>query len=141
MFIYNGIMLYVQIQAVNYASQFIKYYVHQYNIYIFKKLMKSFQHKLFISLSYPQGNILFIIHPCILLNLHVIPPLPEQIDCLILQEFLQCSPKSLSMEKQCFCTYSQFCIVSLLFCIYIYIVEVMCMYKQYSTILGWFLSI
>ena len=35
-------------QQLYYALQVIRYYVHQYETYMFKKLMKSFYHELFI---------------------------------------------------------------------------------------------
>ena len=141
MFIYNGIMLYVQNLAVNIMPlQFIIYYVYPYSIDMFKKLMKSFQHELFISKSCPHGNVLFTMHSCILLNLHIMPPLPKKFDCLVLQEVLQCSQEP--QHEETMFLYMELVLYSYptILCIYskidIYIYIYIYMYKQSSIVLG-----
>ena len=43
-------------QQLYYALQVIRYYVHQYEPYMCKKLMKSFQHELFIQNTSVYGH-------------------------------------------------------------------------------------
>ncbi len=56
MFIYEGIMLYVQILIVILYFTSYRYYVHKYETRMFKKTHETFQHELFISKTYPQNT-------------------------------------------------------------------------------------
>ena len=121
-------------QQLYYALQVIRYYVHQYETYMFKKLMKSFQHELFIRKSYPQR--LFCYHAF----MHTVKSschasLTEQSGLLRLQEHFFCAAKSLSMEEQ-FCCIQKLVLDVLSFCVYI--VEEIYMFKQSSAVLKLF---
>ena len=74
MFIYNGIKLYVQNLLVNNTPYSLLELCSQVQYYVFQKLMKSFWRELFISKYNHVKIFFFIMHTCILLNDHVMPP-------------------------------------------------------------------